>query len=79
MLEGLDLTEALTPFGLNADTKIKIEGPRAGYTENRVILSLDDFDEAFRKAIFDALTLSIEDRLVLSSQLKLSLSTCRLW
>jgi hypothetical protein len=64
MLEGFSITASLEPFGLDPETSITIAGPRKQQRpDNSVDLRLDKLDEAFRKAIFDALTRSIEDRL----------------
>jgi hypothetical protein len=64
ILEGFSITASLDQFGLDPETSITITGPwKQQRQNNSVDLRLDQLDEAFRKAIFDALTRSIEDRL----------------
>jgi hypothetical protein len=65
-LKGFSVLSLLEPFALDLETTITIDGPKrtnSGYG-NSATLSLSEFDEAFRKSLFNTLTERIAELLL---------------
>src|ERR1700693_3989776 len=66
-LKGFGVLSILEPFALDPETTITLEGPSkksAFGSNNSATLTISEFDEAFRKSIFNTLTDRISELLL---------------